>query len=256
MTVTIEAFATRSPPQFADMADARRHSLQRLAATCRIIGHRGLSDGLLGHVTLRDPEFADRFWVNPVGIAMDRMRVSHLVQVNHAGEVTQGRGNVNPVGLLLHTALHAARPDVAAVCHSHGLHSCAFASLGRLLEPINQDAAVFHGRQALITSPRLVNDAASAARFAAAFGDKRVAVHEGHGIFTTGQTIDEAAWWYLLMSGCCEAQLLALAAGEPSRYDDADAAWLASTIGSSRFGWLSFQVLWDAIIASDPDLVD
>jgi len=256
MTVTIDAFATRSPPQFAGPAEERLHRLQRLAATCRILGHRGLSEGLLGHVTVRDPELPDRFWVNPAGIAMQQVRVSQLVQVNHRGELTHGHGSVNPVGLLLHTALHAARPDVTAVCHAHAPHASTFATLGRLLAPINQDAAVFHGLQALIKAPRLVLDEAAATRFATAFGDKRVAIHEGHGIFTTGQSIDEAAWWFVQMSQCCEAQLLALAAGEPSRYDDADADWLAATLGAPKFGWLSFQTLWDAVIASDPDLLD
>jgi len=254
--IGVQNFVTRTPPRFETKEAERTHSLQRLAATCRIFGRRGFSEGLLGHVTLRDPELHDHFWVNPVGIAMHQVRVSHLVQVNPEGKVVRGSGMVNPVGLLLHTAVHRARPEVNAVCHAHALHASTWSSFERLLDPITQDACIFFENQALIVEPRVVRDPEGARHFAAGFGDHRVAIHAGHGIFTTGQSIDEAAWWFVLMNRCCEAQLTAEAAGKPTQWSVEDARWLASVLGSPTFGWLSFQTLWDEIIASDPDLVD
>ena len=252
----IQAFATREPPVFDSIEAEQKHLRQRLAATCRILGRRGLSEGLLGHVTARDPAESDRFWVNPIGVPMHRVKASQILQVDHLGRIVQGVGAVNPVGLLLHSAVHHARPDVAAVCHAHAPAACAWASLERLLDPITQDACVFYERQALIRAPRLVRDVDAAARFAEAFGDKPVAIHAGHGIFTTGNSVDEAAWWFLLMNRCCDDQLRVEAAGTPTQYSAEDARWLASTLGSSKFAWLSFQTLWDDIIDSDPDLVD
>ena len=110
-----------------------------------------------------------------------------------------------------------------------------------------------------------VRDAPAAARFAAGFGSKRVAIHAGHGIFTNGHSIDEAACWFVLMNRCCEAQLLAQACTtpnlQPTLWAAEDARWLASVPGAASFGGLSFgglsfQTLWEEIIASDPDLVD
>ncbi|MBO9647282.1 MAG: class II aldolase/adducin family protein [Variovorax sp.] len=256
MQLGVQNFVTRTPPRFETKEAERTHSLQRLAATCRIFGRRGFSEGLLGHVTLRDPELPDHFWVNPVGVAMHHVRVSDLVQVNPEGKVVRGSGMVNPVGLLLHTAVHRARPDVNAVCHAHALHASTWSSFERLLDPITQDACIFFENQALILEPRVVRDPEGARHFAAGFGNHKVAIHAGHGIFTTGQSIDEAAWWFVLMNRCCEAQLMAEAAGKPTQWRAEDARWLASVLGSSTFGWLSFQTLWDEIIASDPDLVD
>jgi ribulose-5-phosphate 4-epimerase/fuculose-1-phosphate aldolase len=255
MQLGIQNFASRAQPVFATKEAERAHSLERLAATCRIFGRRGYSEGLLGHVTVRDPELADHFWVNPVGIPMHQVKVSDLVEVNHQGQVVHGNARVNPVGLLLHTAVHRSRPEVMAVCHAHALHASTWAAFERLLDPITQDACVFFEKQALILEPRIVRDADTAARFAEGFGDKRVAIHAGHGIFTTGQSVDEAAWWFVLMNRCCEAQLMAEACGKPSTWASEDARWLASTLGSPQFGWLSFQTLWDEIILSDPDLV-
>jgi len=254
MELNTQQFVTRKPPQFDSKEAERHHGLQRLAAACRIFGARGYSEGLLGHITLRDPEFPDRFWVNRVGVPMRHIRVSDLVQVSHQGEIIQGQGPVNPAGLLLHIALHLARPEVNAICHAHALYGSSWAALGRLLDPITQDSCVFFERQALILAPRVVREAESARRFAAAFADKRVAIHAGHGIFTTGQTIDEAAWWFVHMNQCCDVQLRAEAAGAPLLYDPEDARWIASVLGAPLFGWLSFQTLWDEILLSDPDL--
>lgn len=103
MDISARSFATRAPPTFRTKDAERIHVLQRLAAACRLFGRRGNSEGLLGHITVRDPEHPDLFWVNPVGISMRDVKVSHLVQANHRGEVVHGRGMVNPVGLLLHT---------------------------------------------------------------------------------------------------------------------------------------------------------
>ncbi len=256
MAVEMSRFATRSPPTFDSPAAERTHRLQRLAAACRIFGRHGFSEGLLGHITVRDPEHADLLWVNPVGVSMRQMRVSHLVQANHRGEVVAGRGSVNPVGLLLHSAMHQARPDVVAMCHAHALAASTWSALERLLDPITQDACVFFDNQALIVEPRAALDPDSAAQFAAAFGNKRTAIHAGHGIFTTGQSLDEAAWWFVLMNRCCEAQLLAEAAGTPTHWPPEAARSLAASLGSPMFGWLSFQTLWDEIIESDPDLID
>jgi len=100
MEIGVQSFASRSQPRFATKDAERTHMLQRLAATCRIFGRRGFSEGLLGHITVRDPELADHFWVNPVGVPMHAVRVSHLVQVNHQGQLVLGSGMVNPVGLL------------------------------------------------------------------------------------------------------------------------------------------------------------
>ena len=96
----------------------------------------------------------------------------------------------------------------------------------------------------------------SANQFAAAFGDKRVAIQSGHGIFATGQSVDEAAWWFVLMERCCHAQLLAEAAGKPKLWPLEAARGFAKGLGTPAFGWMSFQPLWDEIIAAEPDLVE
>ncbi len=45
--------------------ETRRDQLQRLTAGFRLFAHFGFDEGVAGHITLRDPEFSDHFWVNP-----------------------------------------------------------------------------------------------------------------------------------------------------------------------------------------------
>ncbi|MEZ5236435.1 MAG: class II aldolase/adducin family protein [Acidimicrobiia bacterium] len=255
-TVGNNSFIVRHPPTFDDPAAERRHRLERLAGAARLFGRFGFSEGLLGHITVRDPEHADRFWATPMGISFRKLRVSDLVCVDHDGTTIEGRHPVNPVGLLLHSAVHRARPDVVAVCHAHSQHGKAFSSLGKLLDPITQDACVFFEQTALIREPRLATDRAGADAFAAAFGTMRCAIQVGHGLFSTGQSIDEAAWTFISMDRACQVQLLADAAGTPELWPAETARRLATAFSNPTMGWLAFQTLWDEVVDTDPDLFD
>ena len=206
---TTAGFLVRRPPVFDTVEDERRHRLERLAGACRIFGRAGFSEGLLGHLTVRDPEFPDRFWANPLGISFNRIRVCDLVQVDHEGSLIHGEVPVNPVGVRLHAAVHRARPEVVAVCHAHSTFGSAWSAFGRPVDPITQDTCVFFEQQAIIGEPRVALDEPSAAQFADAFGDKPVAIQTGHGIFATGRSVDEAAWRFISLDKACHVQLLA-----------------------------------------------
>ena len=249
-------FRTRKPPVFERVEDERRHRIERLAGACRIFGRLGFSEGLLGHLTVRDPEHHDRFWANPIGISFNRIRASDIVQVDHSGKLTHGSTPVNPVGVVLHASVHRARPEVVAVCHAHSVYGSAWSTFARPVDPITQDTAVFFEDQAIVTEPRLSFDAETAARFAAAFGTKRTAIQAGHGIFTTGLSVDEAAWRFVALDRACHVQLLAAAAGAPRHWPDDLARGLVRALGSPEVSWLSFQTLWDDLVAGGTDFLD
>lgn len=255
--MTAKGFATRTPPTFDTVEEHRAHVLERLAGVCRIFGREGFSEGLLGHVTVRDPEHPDLLWANPLGVSFSRIKVSDLVQVDHEGNLQHGDLPVNPVGLRLHAALHRARPDVEAVCHAHSTYGSAWSAYGRPVQPLTQDTALFFEDQGIIVEPRVAMDAAQADEFAAAFGDNKVGIQAGHGIFTTGATIDEAAWWFMGLDKACHVQLLVQAAGEGAQlWPDKAARGIKRALGSPEFGWLSFQTLWDEIVTSAPDFME
>ena len=112
-------FITRTAPKFENPREERQYRIQHLAAACRIFGSKGFSEGLLGHITVRDPIDTGTFWANPIGVSFNRMRTSDIVRVDHAGALIDGERPVNPVGVRLHSAIHKRFPDVIAVCHAH-----------------------------------------------------------------------------------------------------------------------------------------
>ena len=132
-------------PKFDNVDDERRHRKQRLAAALRLFGHFGFDEGVAGHITVRDPEHLDRFWVNPFGMSFKHIRVSDLICVDHTGEVVEGDAMVNRAAFAIHSQVHAARPDVVAAAHAHSVHGKAWSALRRPLDPITQDACGFYG---------------------------------------------------------------------------------------------------------------
>lgn len=77
-----------------------------------------------------------------------------------------------------------------------------------------------------------------------------------HGNLTVGQSVDEAAWWFITMVRSCQAQLLAEAAGKPRLIGGGNALLTREQVGTSHFGWLAFQPLYDRIVIEQPDFLD
>ncbi len=245
------------PPSFSSVDEERQHRKQRLAAAFRLFSKFGFDEGVAGHITARDPEMTDHFWVNPFAMHFGQIKASDLILVNHAGDVVQGDRAVNTAAFVIHSQVHAARPDAVAAAHSHSTHGRAFSTLGKLLDPLTQDACAFFDDHGLFDDyTGVVLDVEEGKRIAHALGDHKAAILRNHGLLTVGQSVDEAVWWFITMERTCQVQLLAEAAGKPVKIDE-DMARLTSTqVGSHLAGWFSFQPLYDRIVREQPDLLD
>ena len=238
------------------IAEERMHRKQRLAATFRLFARYGYDQGLAGHVTARDPEKPDHFWVNPLGFHFSRIRVSDLILVNDEGQVVEGDHAVNQAAFAIHSAIHAARPDVVAAAHTHSTHGKAWSTLGRLLDPLTQDSCGFHGFHALFDDfTGVVLEQSEGRRIATALGQNRAAILLNHGLLTVGQSVEAAAWRFIAMDNAARTQLLAEAAGTPRLIRPDVAVETAERVGSERGSILSFHPLWDKMIAEEPDLL-
>ena len=255
-TGTMKAFASYLP-SFATVEEERQHRKERLAAAFRLFGRFGFDEGVAGHITARDPEHADHFWVNPFGMSFSHIRVSDLILVNDKGDVVEGNAGVNAAAFAIHGQVHAARPDVIAAAHAHSINGKAWSSLGRLLDPLTQDACAFYDDHALFDDyTGVVLDLEEGKRIAHALGDKKAVILRNHGLLTAGHSVDEAAWWFITMERTCQAQLLAEAAGTPVKIDAHHAELTASQVGSHLAGWFSFQPMYAKITREQPDLLD
>jgi len=244
-------------PSFASVEEERLHRKQRLAAAFRLFGRFGFDEGVAGHITARDPELTDHFWVNPLGVSFSHIRVSDLILVNDAGDVVEGEAFLNRAAFAIHSQVHAARPDVIAAAHAHSVYGKSWSTLGRLLDPLTQDACAFYDDHALFDDyTGVVLDLEEGKRIAHAVGDGKAVILRNHGLLTVGHSVDEAVWWFVTMERSCQAQLLAEAAGTPVLIDADAAALTASQVGSHLSGWFSFQPLYAKITREQPDLFD
>ncbi len=244
-------------PQFTSPADERRHRKQRLAAAFRLFGHFGFDEGIAGHITARDPERPDHFWVNPLGMNFKQVRVKDLILVDDNGEVVEGTWPVNKAAFVIHSEVHAARPDVVSAAHAHSVYGKAWSAMRKQLDPLTQDSCVFYGDHSLFDDyTGAVLDLEEGKRLAHALGEHKAIILSNHGLLTVGQTVDEAAWWFITMERTCQVQLLADAAGTPVLIDPDTARKTAGQGGQPMAGWRAFQPLYDWIVEKQPDLLD
>jgi ribulose-5-phosphate 4-epimerase/fuculose-1-phosphate aldolase len=233
----------------------RLHRKQELAAAFRIFGSFGFSEGVAGHITARDPEHLDRFWVNPFGMNFRQIKVSDLICVDHEGTVVDGEQPVNKAAFCIHSQVHLARPDVVAAAHAHSVHGKALSSLNVMLDPITQDACAFYRDHSRYDDYRgVVSDTEEGKRIGAALGANKAVILANHGLLTVGGSVAEAAWWFVTMERSCQAQLLAMAAGVPGHIDHETAVLVRGQIGYPLAGQFQFKPLWDYITAKEPDL--
>ena len=252
-----DAAADMLPDKERSVSEERQLRRERLAAALRVFGKLGFDEGVAGHITVRDPEHLDHFWVNPMGKSFKQMKVSDLLLVNHHGEVVEGKGLLNGAAFTIHSQIHMSNPKITAAAHSHSVYGKSWSSLGRKLDPITQDSCAFYNDHVLFDDfTGVVLDNSEGERIAAALGDNKAAILQNHGLLTVGESVDEAAWWFVTMERSCQAQLMAEAVGKPVLISPEAAAQTHATVGNPLAGWFSFQPLYDVIVAEQPELLE
>jgi ribulose-5-phosphate 4-epimerase/fuculose-1-phosphate aldolase len=243
------------PQSYETVELERKHRKERLASAFRLFSKFGFNEGVAGHITVRDPEYSDHFWVNPYGKHFGEINVSNLILVNEAGEIVEGEKSLNGAAFAIHSAIHKARPDVVAAAHAHSLYGKVWSSFGRLLDPISQDACQFYQDHALFDDyTGLVYETDEGKRIAETLGQHKAVILRNHGLLTVGQSVDSAAWWFITMEQLCRAQILAESVQKPICIDKKSALIAAEQTGTEYEGWLNFQPLWNRIIKEEPDL--
>jgi len=246
------------PPKFSSVEEERIDRKNRLTATFRLFGKFGFDEGVAGHVTVRDPELSDHFWVNPFGVSFKQMKVSDLILVNHDGDIVEGKHTLlNQAAFAIHSRIHKNLPHVTAAAHTHSVYGKTWSSLGRRLDPITQDSCAFYDDHVLFDDfSGVVLDVSEGDRISKALDKNKAAILQNHGLLTVGNTVDEAAWWYITMERSCQAQLLAEAAGKPKMIRPEIATLTNKQVGSPLAGWFSFKPLFDVISEEQPSLFD
>jgi ribulose-5-phosphate 4-epimerase/fuculose-1-phosphate aldolase len=214
---------------------------------------------------VRLPGRHDRFLINPYGMRFEEVTASNLVTVDVDGQVLDdplGLG-INPAGFTIHSAIHAARHDVACVLHTHTVAGVAVACQKDGLQPLNQWSMQFTDRIAYHDFEGIALDLSERERLVADLGEKFVLILRNHGLLTCGRSVGEAFKLMHNLERSCRAQLalqssgaeivrpsLATAQHTASQYDRGYAR--IEVEGQPDSEWAAFKRM---LARSDPDFV-
>lgn len=162
----------------------------------RILVAEDVLDGF-GHVSLRDPEDAGRFWMTgalpPVAATAEDFIAFDL----HGEPVIPTRAP-QFAERVLHAAIYAARPEVNAVCHHHAAALMPFCIGAGPLYPVTQTGGFLGGTVPLWDSAAefgatnlLVTTLDQARSVARAMGAAPVVLMRGHGVTVAAGNLRE-----------------------------------------------------------------
>ena len=228
-------------PEIHDPDALRLHRKRRLALAYRVFG--ALRWGSLGdgHISARDPERTDHFWLARYGVPFGDVTVDDLVLVAPDGSVAEGEGYINVAAYNIHHPIHEARPDAVSAAHTHTPYGTPFAALVEPLRPISQEACAFVDDHALFDDEEVnIVSTAGGKRIAEALGPHRAVLLRNHGTLTVGGSVDECIGWYVMLERTCEVHVKTPQARPIS---DEAARFAKESVGTVVAGWQVFQWL-------------
>ncbi len=186
----------------------------QLAACYRLVAHFGMDDTIFGHITARIPGAPGTFLINPFGLMFGEMTASALVAIDHEGAaLEQSEAPVNAAGFVIHSAIHAARPDVDCVLHTHTRAGVAISCLEEGLLPINQFALEFAGRIATHEYEGIALDLTERERLVRDLGAYNVMILRNHGLLTAAQSVPGAFYTAYYLEQAARVQMDVMASG-------------------------------------------
>ena len=244
------------PDPKRSVEEERRYRKEQLAVAFRIFARHGFDEGIAGHITARDPEYSDHFWVNPYATHFSKIKVSDLLMVDGSGKVVHGTKRTNKAAFSIHSTIHDARPDVAAVAHAHTVYGRAWSTLSRHLDPIIQESCAFYNDHIVFEEYKgLVLERDEGELIAMRLGNRRAAILRHHGLLTVGHSVEEAVWWFVTMDRACQVQLLAEAAGAPKVMSDEQATMAHRQFGNKNMARHGFKLLAGLVLEQEPDVL-
>lgn len=250
MQISLTGFAAVAPDNDPNLEEARCR--RDLAACYRLVAMFGWDDLLATHLSAKLPS-EEAFLINPFGLMFDEVTASSLVKVDLDGNVLGSTPYaVNRAGFVIHSAVHAARPDAGCVIHLHTPDGVAVSAVKGGLLPLNQTAMIVGESLAFHEYEGVAIDETERERLAADLGDKPLMLLHNHGTLSVAASVAEAFLQIYTLEWACRVQVRTLAMGLPLHH--ADPAVIAHTGKSFGFsnpanaGAYAQNLIWPAML--------
>src|SRR5690242_6205111 len=208
------AVISRNGSPLAQITEAERELRVDLAACYRLVAHYEMDDMFSTHISARVPGSETHFLLNPYGVLFEQVTASDLVKVDLAGNILQDTPHsINSAGFVIHSIVHAARPDAKCVLHTHTVAGMAVASLQDGLLPLTQKSMRFYNRIGYHDYQGVADDVHEHQRLVRDLGSHNALILRNHGLLTCGPTVARAFFLMKNLEKSCQAQLAAMASG-------------------------------------------
>ncbi|MBM4269445.1 MAG: ribulose phosphate epimerase [Deltaproteobacteria bacterium] len=221
-------------------ADVRAQRKYEIALGYRILAAQRWGDLGDGHISGRDPERTDCFWLLRYGVSYHAARVSDLVLVGPDGKLAFGEGPINVAAYYIHHPILMARSDAVSATHVHTSWGTPFSAEVRPIEPITQESCIFFEDHAIFDDEEVqVQSVDGGRRIAQALGSNRAVILRNHGLLTIGDSVAESVGSFVQMERVAEAHMKARDAkpisAEAARFAKSD----LTRYGPGRVGFWS-----------------
>jgi L-fuculose-phosphate aldolase len=198
------------------VSHAVREARGEVVRIARLLGARGLAVGTSGNVGLRLDD--GRIAITPSTMEYDEITVEDVAIVTADGSPSEGRRRPSSE-LPLHLAVFAARPDVAAIVHTHSPFATALSTARREIPAIHYVLAplVAPGHDRLRVAPYATFGTEELARnVETALEGRTACLMQNHGHVGYAHDLDAAVESALLVEWACTVYWRARAIGEPA----------------------------------------
>lgn len=231
----------------APMSDDERKTRIDLAACYRLAQRQGWDELIYNHISARVPGPDHHFLLNPFGLSFEEVTASNLVKVDGDGNIIgDSPYPINTAGFTIHSAIHAARPEVGCVIHLHTEAGMALSMLECGLLPLSQTAMFFKDRIGYHDYEGLALNLEERERLVRDLGQKPIMILRNHGNLVAADTIGQAYIMMFLLEKAARAQLRAMACNSKLNTASDAAAQLTASIVAKGFG--GAEIAWQAMV--------
>lgn len=228
-----------------DVDAERAHRKEMAAAGYRIFAAMRWGQLGDGHVSARDPELTDHFWLLDWGVPFHAATADRMVLVGPGGEVKDAAGNptgaINTAGYNIHAPVLAARPDVVSAAHTHTQFGTPWSANVEPFRALSQESCAFVFDQSMFDDEEVeVLSTDGGKRIAAALGDTKLCILRNHGLLSAGTSVEAAVGWFVMAERVAEVHVKA---PNGKAISDEAAAVAAGTLAPEHAGWRIFQWL-------------
>lgn len=182
-----------------------------LAACYRLFDWLGWTELVFNHITLRLPDAVGQppgYLINPFGLHYAEVTPENLVAIDLSGRRRdEAAGEVNRAGFVIHSAIHAARPDAHCIMHVHTTAGCAIACKEEGLRHDNFYSAMLFGDVGYHDYEGVTTHLDEQPRLVASLGSNNHLVLRNHGLLVVGPDIPTAFMRLWVLQRACEIQL-------------------------------------------------